>query len=154
MSSTAFQTLKRISDSPSSLRIYCLWEETSFEHIQPFSSLIFFKIYFCHQVRTQHKLIRGEKKNKKEEADLLLNWEQRWSIMGWLEAYHYSHFGLETLTGKHHHVLSFIFADVATSGGETEASLRAVWGWDERACQRWYPDNGNAANSGIRVNSN
>lgn len=136
---------------------HLLWGSTAFERRLLLSTsnrfhlsfFFFFFKYFCHKVRTNTNYSGWEKK-----ADFLLNWEQRWPIKGLLETHHYSHFGLETLNGKCNHLLNFIFADVATSGGETEASLRAVWGWDERACQGWYPDNGNSANSGIRVNSN
>lgn len=114
MSSTAFQTLKRIPDSPIFFEdLLPLRGDFFWAYPAVFISRFFFKkIYFCHKVRTQHKLIQGEekkKKHKKTAADLLLNWEQRWPIKGLLETHHYSHFGLETLTGKHHHVLNFIF---------------------------------------------
>lgn len=127
MSSTAFQTLKRISDSPNFFEdLLPLREDFFWAYPNVFISDFFFKSIFCHKAGTQHKLIQGDKTAR---VNFLPNRVQRWVIKGLLDNHHYSHFGLKTLTRKHHYVLDF-FADVATSGGDAEAfpyCLRGSW---------------------------
>lgn len=148
MSSTAFQTLKRISDFPNFFEdVLPLREDFFWAYPNVFISLIFSKSIFAVKVATQHKLIQGD---KTASVNFLPNKVQRWPIKGLLENHHYDHFGLKTLTGKHHYEF---FADVATSWGDAEA-FPAVCGLDEQTCQWWYPDSRNSANSGMRVNSN
>lgn len=132
-----------------------LWGCTAFERglllsiSKRFHLSHFFKSIFAIKVGTQHKLIQGD---KTAGVDFLPNKVQRWLIKGLLENHHYSHFGLKTLTEKHHCVLNFPLMWL-----QAEVMLRlspTVWGLVEQTCQWWYRDSGNSANSGIRVNSN
>lgn len=150
MSSTAFQTLKRIPDSPNFFEdVLPLREDFFWAYPKVFISLIFLNLFLCHEVGTQHKLIQGDKTAR---VNFLPNKVQRWLIKGLLETRHYSHFGWKTLTEKHNYVLNFSLMWL-----QAEVMLRfspTVWGLVEQTCQWWYSDSRNSANSGIRVNSN
>lgn len=127
MSSTAFQTLKRISDSPNFFEDVLAFERGLLLSISKrFHLSHFFKFYFRHKVGTQHKLMQGDKTAR---VNFLPYKVQRWLIKSLLGNHHYSHFGLKTLTEKHRYVLNF-FADVASSWGDAEAFpcfLRVGW---------------------------
>lgn len=87
-----------------------LWGCTAFERglllsiSKRFHLSHFFKSIFCHKVGTQHKLIQ---RDKAARVNFQPNKVQRWLIKGLLENHHYAHFGLKTLTEKHHYVLNF-----------------------------------------------